>query len=137
MNGERGCRETPSLFCIRITQDPVARLDTSKATRNQKSLRLISGSFGCVLPWKDSNSHRRNQNPTCYHYTTRQFPQFVINSGGHRYDHFVFDVAKVGSFSELCKFFGRKFSKNFIFTSFQPILGRFHLNNPFQEPSIG
>lgn len=27
----------------------------------------------CVLPWKDSNSHRRNQNPTCYHYTTRQF----------------------------------------------------------------
>ena len=26
-----------------------------------------------MLPWKDSNSHRRNQNPTCYHYTTRQF----------------------------------------------------------------
>ncbi len=26
-----------------------------------------------ALPWKDSNPHRRNQNPTCYHYTTRQF----------------------------------------------------------------
>lgn len=26
-----------------------------------------------LLPWKDSNPHRRNQNPTCYHYTTRQF----------------------------------------------------------------
>lgn len=25
------------------------------------------------MPWKDSNPHRRNQNPTCYHYTTRQF----------------------------------------------------------------
>ena len=24
------------------------------------------------LSWKDSNPHRRNQNPTCYHYTTRQ-----------------------------------------------------------------
>ena len=24
------------------------------------------------LPWKDSNSHKRNQNPVCYHYTTRQ-----------------------------------------------------------------
>lgn len=23
------------------------------------------------LSWKDSNPHRRNQNPTCYHYTTR------------------------------------------------------------------
>ena len=57
--------------------------------------------------------------------------QFVINSGGHRYDHFVFDVAKVGSFSELCKFFGRKFSKNFIFTSFLPILGRFYLAKSF------
>ena len=25
------------------------------------------------LPWKDSNPHRRNQNPTCYHYTTRHY----------------------------------------------------------------
>ena len=29
-----------------------------------------------VLPWKDSNSHKRNQNPVCYHYTTRQFTIF-------------------------------------------------------------
>ncbi len=32
----------------------------------------VISAFG-VLPWKDSNPHRRNQNPTCYHYTTRQF----------------------------------------------------------------
>ncbi len=25
-----------------------------------------------MLPRKDSNPHRRNQNPKCYHYTTRQ-----------------------------------------------------------------
>ena len=25
------------------------------------------------LPGKDSNPHRRNQNPKCYHYTTGQF----------------------------------------------------------------
>ncbi len=24
------------------------------------------------MSWRDSNPHRRNQNPTCYHYTTRQ-----------------------------------------------------------------
>lgn len=24
------------------------------------------------LSWKDSNPHRRNQNPKCYHYTTGQ-----------------------------------------------------------------
>lgn len=29
--------------------------------------------FMYLLPWKDSNSHKRNQNPVCYHYTTRQF----------------------------------------------------------------
>lgn len=39
---------------------------------------LISCDFK-VLPWKDSNPHRRNQNPTCYHYTTRQF--FCLSSG--------------------------------------------------------
>ena len=32
---------------------------------------LINCDFA-LLPWKDSNPHRRNQNPTCYHYTTRQ-----------------------------------------------------------------
>lgn len=29
------------------------------------------------LSWKDSNPHRRNQNPTCYHYTTRQLNMYV------------------------------------------------------------
>ena len=40
-----------------------------KKEERAKSQRLSSF---FVLPWKDSNPHRRNQNPTCYHYTTRQ-----------------------------------------------------------------
>ncbi len=26
-----------------------------------------------LLSWKDSNPHKRNQNPVCYRYTTGQF----------------------------------------------------------------
>ena len=37
-------------------------------------VKMIRG-FMYLLPWKDSNPHRRNQNPTCYHYTTRQSVQ--------------------------------------------------------------
>lgn len=40
-----------------------------KNKERAKSQRLSSF---LKLPWKDSNPHRRNQNPTCYHYTTRQ-----------------------------------------------------------------
>ena len=37
-----------------------------------KKRRLRKNRMRLLLPWKDSNPHRRNQNPTCYHYTTRQ-----------------------------------------------------------------
>ncbi len=63
-----------------------------------------------MLPWKDSNSHRRNQNPTCYHYTTRQFSLFSHQLDVTAVTSFVFDVAKVGSFFGLCKSFGKKLS---------------------------
>ena len=67
---------------------------------------LISCDF-VLLPWKDSNPHRRNQNPTCYHYTTRQF--FIVLSPGVAL--FPFDSAKVGVIFELCKFFQSFFQK--------------------------
>lgn len=55
-------------ICIKITIFNISRRDKNK--ERAKSQRLSSF---FVLPWKDSNPHRRNQNPTCYHYTTRQF----------------------------------------------------------------
>ena len=60
-------------ICIKITIFNISRRDKNK--ERAKSQRLSSF---FVLPWKDSNPHRRNQNPTCYHYTTRQFFLFVI-----------------------------------------------------------
>ncbi|GEM_PF-2775979 len=35
-----------------------------------------------LLPWKDSNSHKRNQNPVCYHYTTRQSTESLFSVSG-------------------------------------------------------
>lgn len=58
------------------------------------------------LPWKDSNSHKRNQNPVCYHYTTRQF--FVLSPG-----LFPFDDAKLVLFLELTKYLTNFFCNNF------------------------
>ncbi len=55
-------------ICIKITIFNISRRDKNK--ERAKSQRLSSF---FELPWKDSNPHRRNQNPTCYHYTTRQF----------------------------------------------------------------
>lgn len=54
-------------ICIKITIFNISRRDKNK--ERAKSQRLSSF---FELPWKDSNPHRRNQNPTCYHYTTRQ-----------------------------------------------------------------
>ena len=52
-----------------------------------------------LLPWKDSNSHKRNQNPVCYHYTTRQFLSSLGVSSP-------FDDAKLVLFFHMTKFFG-------------------------------
>ena len=42
--------------------------------RGQKEKEQTTIGMICsLLPWKDSNPHRRNQNPECYHYTTRHF----------------------------------------------------------------
>lgn len=57
-------------ICIKITIFNILRRDKNK--ERAKSQRLSSF---FKLPWKDSNPHRRNQNPTCYHYTTRQSVQ--------------------------------------------------------------
>ncbi len=64
-----------------------------------------------MLPWKDSNSHKRNQNPVCYHYTTRQFLNLFSVSQGL----FPFDDAKLLLFYDSTKFFGKKISTFFIF----------------------
>ena len=139
MNGERGCRETPSLFLrphrprswSPIRDYTQRRYTQQKEPENNLKLFLL-----CVALERFELSQAEPESDVLPLHHKAIF-QFVINSSGHRYDHFVFDVAKVGSFSELCKFFGRKFSKNFIFTSFKPILGRFYLINLFQQPSIG
>ena len=41
-----------------------------------------------MLPWKDSNPHRRNQNPTCYHYTTRQNCECKVKQNIRCFCHF-------------------------------------------------
>ena len=46
-----------------------------------KSKASIAQSLA-LLPRKDSNPHRRNQNPKCYHYTTRQF--FVLRMQSYK-----------------------------------------------------
>ena len=61
------------------------------------------------MPWKDSNPHRRNQNPTCYHYTTRQ--------GGC---HFVLTSAKLSTFFNSAKL-SRNFLRFFFATNFVTI----------------
>lgn len=33
----------------------------------------MSSEISFQLSWKDSNPHKRNQNPMCYRYTTGQF----------------------------------------------------------------
>ena len=65
-----------------------------------------------LLPWRDSNPRRRNQNPTCYHYTTRQF---LVNRSITlaRASCYRLTSAKVGTFFELTKFFGIFYSKIF------------------------
>lgn len=67
------------------------------------------------LSWKDSNPHRRNQNPTCYHYTTRQFLCLCLSNLLLKKDLFVFDTAKVDTFFLLCKCFCNFFQKNLNF----------------------
>ena len=63
-----------------------------QAMRKEKKIiwKIDGGGHGCVykrkrptfverflkLSRKDSNPHRRNQNPKCYHYTTGQFLSF-------------------------------------------------------------
>ena len=47
---------------------------TANFGRGQKEKEQTTIGMICsLLPWKDSNPHRRNQNPECYHYTTRHF----------------------------------------------------------------
>ena len=48
------------------------------AKENAVSCLLVDCIFA-LLPWRDSNPRRRNQNPTCYHYTTRQSVVFVCH----------------------------------------------------------
>ncbi len=59
-----------------------------------------------LLPWRDSNSHRRNQNPTCCHYTTRQFCLA-------RSLFFAFALQSYYVFSNLANFFEYFFKKKF------------------------
>lgn len=66
--------------------------------------------FMYLLPWKDSNSHKRNQNPVCYHYTTRQFFGGSIAALSLR---FRFDTAKLVLFCESTKFFQNFFQKKY------------------------
>mgnify|MGYP006870912810 CR=1 FL=1 len=64
-----------------FTQIPSPQI--SKQTQKKKSQPMTIHQLRFQkLPWKDSNPHRRNQNPTCYHYTTRQFLK-VISGGSH------------------------------------------------------
>ncbi len=66
-----------------------------------------------MLPWKDSNSLEiyqwRNQNPVCYHYTTRQYLTkyttrlFCVMRGASP-----FDDAKLMLFFQLTKYFFKK-----------------------------
>ena len=48
----------------RIDHKPYALVNSKGLNRGDLALTVLS--------WRDSNPHRRNQNPTCYHYTTRQ-----------------------------------------------------------------
>lgn len=57
------------------------------------------------LSWKDSNPHRRNQNPTCYHYTTRQFVSWCV----------CFTGAKLRTFFESASVFAIFFCLKMIF----------------------
>ena len=72
-----------------------------------RNITLIGG-VG-LLPWKDSNPHRRNQNPTCYHYTTRQ----DVGRGCSR-----FAVQSYGVFFECANFFGDFFRGEGVFVYF-------------------
>lgn len=86
-------------ICIKITIFNISRRDKNK--ERAKSQRLSSF---FVLPWKDSNPHRRNQNPTCYHYTTRQF-SYPKTSFSNRCRCAVrFTCAKLRTFFELANF---------------------------------
>lgn len=87
-------------ICIKITIFNILRRNKNK--ERAKSQRLSSF---FELPWKDSNPHRRNQNPTCYHYTTRQGVCHLPLS--------VIDGAKVGGFFELTKYFSNFFIRFF------------------------
>ena len=61
-----------------------------------------------MLPWKDSNSHKRNQNPVCYHYTTRQNWEIAILL--QLSTCFPFDDAKLVFYFESAKLFTIKFT---------------------------
>lgn len=66
------------------------------------------------LPWKDSNSHKRNQNPVCYHYTTRQC--FVVSFDlAFGLISVPFDDAKLQLFSILTKYSGKKMTQKINF----------------------
>ena len=61
-------KSVPYFSSIRFGENNYQYLSKLKSLLIFKMNRL----FMYLLPWKDSNPHRRNQNPTCYHYTTRQ-----------------------------------------------------------------
>ena len=62
-------------------------------------------SVAIKLPWKDSNPHRRNQNPTCYHYTTRQCVAGLLP----------FCECKVRHYFWIVQIFGKNFYKKIFF----------------------
>ena len=55
-------------FCVPST---TGRYDFGRGQKEKEQTTI--GMICSLLPWKDSNPHRRNQNPECYHYTTRHF----------------------------------------------------------------
>lgn len=57
--------------CIKIVSK-IQFLTFCRGVKNKERVKSKRLSSFFELPWKDSNPHRRNQNPTCYHYTTRQ-----------------------------------------------------------------
>ncbi len=70
-----------------------------------------------MLPWKDSNPHRRNQNPTCYHYTTRQLI-FAIGAVKLICRCFRFASAKLWIIFKTAKF-SRHFLSKFFYKNFR------------------
>lgn len=91
----------------------MVKCDSLGKQKNSKCLLTI-GVF--LLPRKDSNPHKRNQNPVCYHYTTRQ--SFSVNHCALACSCFWLTSAKLGIIFVMCKLFRFFFSLINLISSF-------------------